>query len=484
MWMLVDRFGRILVDAALATTVMLSVVVLLQLLCRQPVRRITTARAAMLMAVFMASLVTFHPFPRINPFAWLRDPVSPSPVGDPEWWQNPWLLRAIALSYLGTVAFGLVWLLLGFLAVWAIIRGSEGPQPRTRTLYRELLGAADVGPQVPELRISRRIKRPILAHLFRAYIVIPRHLEDPSLDAESLRLILVHELAHAQGRDARLSALASLAQTLWFFLPFIHWLRAQLRIDQEFLADQRAVALAGSSAHYASRLVALARGREAVATRSSAHAQLRAGDRPPAGLRFTPLLQRVTMLLKCPYPLEARSPRSWQILSPAFVVLLGCLCSCLSLMSLESSPVPAASVSPSAAPAGNFHVDYFLAAPRGSLTNGRSLPHVLPLPLPPQFLLTVEIEVPRAALGRMRIAGLPLDPPAMASGELPSPLTGEAVGPDRHRVLIRRTRERIELSVDDANFTPDPSADPLTEWLTIEPPPDQTAVLRNLDVRW
>jgi len=112
------------------------------------------------------------------------------------------------------------------------------------------------------------------------------------------------------------------------------------------------------------------------------------------------------------------------------------------------------------------------------------MPHVLPISLPPQFELSVEVELPRAALSRMRIAGLQLDPPAMAPSDLPAPLPGLSARPDRHRVLIRRTRERIELSVDNASSTPDPSAEPPTEWLTIEPPPDQTAVLRNLDVRW
>ena len=114
----------------------------------------------------------------------------------------------------------------------------------------------------PPLRVSARINRPVLVGLFRTFILIPPAYNEEGFDKESLKLILLHELAHAAQGDTYFHAAASLAQSLWFFLPFLWWLRTQLRIDQEFLADQRVVMLTGSPAGYATRLVTLATARK------------------------------------------------------------------------------------------------------------------------------------------------------------------------------------------------------------------------------
>ena len=110
----------------------------------------------------------------------------------------------------------------------------------------------------PGLRVSARINRPVLVGLIRSFILIPPVYDERGFDKESLKIILLHELAHAAQGDTYFSAAATLAQSLWFFLPFLWWVRAQLRIDQEFLADQKVVMLTGSPAGYATRLVALA----------------------------------------------------------------------------------------------------------------------------------------------------------------------------------------------------------------------------------
>ena len=57
---------------------------------------------------------------------------------------------------------------------------------------------------------------------------------------------------------------APLAQSVWFFIPFLWWLRVQLRTDQEYLTDYRTAQIAGSAPGYAARLVILSRSRAAL----------------------------------------------------------------------------------------------------------------------------------------------------------------------------------------------------------------------------
>ena len=70
MWVGLDRFGQILVDATLATAILLSLVILLMLLCQQPTRRIVLAQAATVLALFMFPLVATDPLSRLSTLAW------------------------------------------------------------------------------------------------------------------------------------------------------------------------------------------------------------------------------------------------------------------------------------------------------------------------------------------------------------------------------------------------------------------------------
>ena len=177
-------------------------------------------------------------------------------------------------------------------------------------------------------------------------------------------MILIHELAHAERFDSRFGAAASLAQTLWFFLPFIGWLHDQLRIDQEFVADQRAARKTGSSAGYAQRLVGLAASREPL----SGSEPLPLGPTSLEGWSLTrrsqnPLLQRVVMLLHSPIAVELESPRWWSLVASVLVVGLAIFSSSLSLMLCDRPSNGLLPVkNPSPVP-NRFHIAQFLASP-------------------------------------------------------------------------------------------------------------------------
>lgn len=515
MWVGLDRFSRVLVDATLAATLLLSLVVVMMLLCRQPARRIVLAQAAVVLLALMIPLVAAdflprfearsffsHPDPGLNSPAMTQDgelprspqsmalPVdqgqarTPDPSGRGSWWTGPWPLRVLTLFYLAGVTIGLAWFLLGLWGVSRLIRGSVEPAAATSESYRELLRELDRTSPAPQLRVSPQVTRPVVAGVVQPTIMIPKEFDGPEFDRELLKIILIHELAHAAHGDSKFSAAASLAQSLWFFLPFPWWLRVQLRMDQEFVADQRTVLMAGSSAGYATRLVGLA----ASSQRSSAFRPTSGSDAQLAGGWWdggfkSPLLQRVVMLLHCPFPFEVQPPRWWCISAQLLILGLAILSASTSLSLLR--PVAAAATAPSSTQeAARFQVSHFVASPRVVSRSGRSLPYVLPLLLPLRCELVVEIQASRSALARIRLIGLPLCCPAAPGQDSQQDKTRADAQKAWHGVRIARAGDRVDVEVDGQNVPVRPGTDIVTEWLMIEPAPDETASLRNLVVMW
>ncbi len=72
------------------------------------------------------------------------------------------------------------------------------------------------------------------------------------------RYALAHEWSHVERRDAWAWNLTALAGAVLFYQPLFWWLRRQLRLCQDYLADDRAAAI-GSPEDYAACLVRLAR---------------------------------------------------------------------------------------------------------------------------------------------------------------------------------------------------------------------------------
>ena len=518
MWVGLDRFSRVFVDASLAATLFLSLVVVMMLLCRQPARRIVLAQAAVALAVLMIPLVSVDLLPRFDARFWLSRSVPglsvPAMVQGEEslrspqlasrtaeqgpqarisgsserrsWWPGPWPLRVLTLTYLAGVAAGLAWFLLGFWGVGRLIRGSVEPAAGTSECYRSLFREFGRTSRAPRLRVSPHVARPVVAGLIQPTIMIPKEFDCPGFDRELLKVVLIHELAHALQGDSKFSAAASLAQSLWFFLPFPWWLRSQLRMDQEFVADQRTVQMAGSSARYATRLVGLAAPSERSSElRPATESEAILGGGRWNGRLMSPLLQRVVMLLQCPFPIELQPPRWWRLSAQLLIVGLAVFSASASLSLLP--PVAAAdSAGPSPPqPPARFQVSQFAASSQVVSRSGRSLPYVFPLLLPNRFTLEVEIQASQSALSRIRLAGLPLDnsPPPGGEGSQQEKAKTD-VQNAWHRVRLARDEDRVALEVDGRNILVRPSTGQLTEWLMIEPAPAQTATLRNLVVTW
>jgi beta-lactamase regulating signal transducer with metallopeptidase domain len=503
MWVGLDCFGRILVDATLATTVLLCLVILLLLFCQQPARRIVVVQAAFVLALFTFPLVATGLLTRLDEGSSLGGESARSEAGPtcakstPDFvtqgrvrketatrntWQKAGLpLRVLTVAYLTGVTVAMLWTILGFWGIERVVASAVEPSPATLSTYDEMCHRLAERLTFPALRVSARISRPAVVGVFHSVILIPPSCDEQSFDKESLRIILLHELAHAIQGDTYFNAVASVAQNLWFFLPFLWWGRAQLRIDQEFLADHKVALLTGSPAGYATRLVALAAAPQgstsdwAVEQSSSPHA----GRGANSGLR-SPLLQRVLMLLYCPYPLELKPPRSWAIAAPLLVAGLAFGSVCVSLVLVERRFLPTKTSFVADTP-NRFRISQFVASPLNGASRVHGALYTFPLLLPPQFLLEVEIHASPSALSHIRLVGLALGSPEAASRGSDDRLRSKA---SWHRIQVRRQGEDVTLTVDDKTSRVDRDSTILTQWLTIEPAADDTVLLRNLELRW
>ncbi|HEY8503447.1 MAG TPA: PDZ domain-containing protein, partial [Gemmataceae bacterium] len=105
----------------------------------------------------------------------------------------------------------------------------------------------------------------------------------------------------------------------YFFLPWVWWLRRELRLSQEFLADAAAVDGASRPDEYAEFLVRLSCRLTGRRVAPLGAAGVRAGS--------SDLYRRVSMLLNDSEKIETRCPRRWSLLSAggllSLAVLLG-----------------------------------------------------------------------------------------------------------------------------------------------------------------
>jgi beta-lactamase regulating signal transducer with metallopeptidase domain len=512
MWVWLDSAGPILFDATLSTALFLSLVVLAMLVCRQPTRRLLIARMALLASLAMIPLVALVPLPRLDlldalvqsdllPNSLILElekgrsstPVSIVPahefhsllahdLHDKLLGTGRWLPRSLTLIDLSCVGMGIAWLLLGFWGVRWLIRHSRAPSAAAREIYDRLLEEGVRSLSRPALRVTSRVPHPVVMGFFRPTILIPRVLDEPGGDPELLRLSLLHEIAHAEQWDPWFGTIASLAQTVWFFLPQIWWLRSQLLIDQEFLADRAAALRYGTSSDYASSLLSLAEARSGRALEgrpSGSSTNRSAGGTSEVP---SPLSQRVLMLLYCPFRVEARAPESWSWALRVSLVVATLVAACLCIRRPDASAHEHQQKHGAASP--QFRVTDFTVEPLIFSRDGRVVAHVMPVALPCEFVLSVDVLSTPADLGKVRIAGHPLGDRFIANDLPPSPVSPAKNIESWHHVRLVRRKDQISLLIDGQTTTVDSSSQATTEWLTFEPSPERATQFQNLVVEW
>jgi protocatechuate 3,4-dioxygenase beta subunit len=243
-------------------------------------------------------------------------PAVPAPA-IPRTASFPSLPEAVVLAYAAAVAL----LLLRGLAGWALLRrlyrGSSPVPAGVAALFRGVAGPAGAGVR---LLASRRLDLPLTFGWRRPVILLPEGLCRDG-DEAALRYCLAHEWSHVERRDACAWYLATLAQLVFFYQPLFWWLRRQLRLSQDYLADARAAEQAAAAEDYAAYLVSLARR----SLGAPVAAALGIGD------RRSHLYRRILMLLHNRAPLQRRCFGAWNLAAVAAAVALVALVSAVRL---------------------------------------------------------------------------------------------------------------------------------------------------------
>jgi beta-lactamase regulating signal transducer with metallopeptidase domain len=514
MWVWLDRVGLILFDAGLSTALFLSVMVLSLLVCRQPSRRLLIVRSSLLASLAMIPLIAVVPLPRLDVLALIRhvslvprpsvvEPNSANrlPLERPSALErfnsfvttfhaeyvaraSRWMPRSLTLIVLALAAIGAAWVLLGIWGVRWLLRHSREPSPATRAIYDSLgAGSANRRPR-PDLRVSSAVQRPVVVGLFRTTILIPALYDGPDSSSEVLKLSLLHELAHAHQSDPWFGTIASLAQSMWFFLPHVWWLRSQLIIDQEFIADNAASRLFGTSSSYAASLLALAESRPTGAMPERGRGRNPISRSAEKTGVHSPLFQRMLMLLYCPFLVEQRPPRRWSW-TLRVAIVIACLASaCICVRWPHADAVEPAQNAVGFGRYEAFRVSEFVAAPLVFMQGGRALPYHMPVALPTNFELRVEVLSNMADLAAVHIAGHALigDP---SSKPVADPRSAPAFYAESwHQIRLRREGQGLSLWIDGSKSTAALDPDATTEWLTFEPGPDRPTNFRHLVLLW
>ncbi len=204
---------------------------------------------------------------------------------------------AVMLAAVAVAGFFALRLLLGYVGLLRLLVRSETPPPEVRGLFETMAA----GTRWVRLLVSRRLLVPLSCGLLRPTVVLPATMcQQPT--PRQLRWIFAHELTHLRRRDAWSALLFNFGQVFFFAVPWFWWLRRQVRLCQEYVADAAAAEQDEGNVEYAEFLVSLANA-PAVPVGASA-----------VSGNCSDLFRRVAMLLKNPMRVETRCPRLWNFM--------------------------------------------------------------------------------------------------------------------------------------------------------------------------
>jgi beta-lactamase regulating signal transducer with metallopeptidase domain len=200
----------------------------------------------------------FDEFPGIEPDcppADLLQPVAPPEAAsipatavtqEVDWRQ--WIVTALLAGYAGVAGlFLLRWLLAHAALAW-LLRGARPAPASVAEILEELAPG-----RKSRLVVSPRVRVPFSYGLLRPTMVLPASMADAP--PRVLRWVLAHERSHLERGDGWAGLLLALGQAAFFFVPWFWWLRRQVRLCQEHVADAAAVAAGGAPEDYAEFLL-------------------------------------------------------------------------------------------------------------------------------------------------------------------------------------------------------------------------------------
>ena len=189
-----------------------------------------------------ASVLPPDPNPAFQPDAPSNTPRPPAPGG-----------QALALGgFLAVSAVLLLWLAV---CQWHLTRLRRAARPVTGGPALSLL--AELAPHPPRLLTHASVRSPFLAGYVRPAIFLPPTYA-ADFDADALRAIFVHELAHLGRRDNLWTLASRLLTALLWFQPLLWLLARKLEHISEDACDQAVLASNCPPRAYAACLLSLA----------------------------------------------------------------------------------------------------------------------------------------------------------------------------------------------------------------------------------
>jgi beta-lactamase regulating signal transducer with metallopeptidase domain len=292
------------------------------------------------------ALTWIDPAPDLSqPAQDLPSSAAPPPAARPFSWPALWAVVAASFSR-DQLAFGLMaayclvalaitgrWLY-GWVALSRFLGSCTPAQGEAAELFADMTRLLK---RPPRLLTSDQLWVPVSCGLWRPAVVLPAHFLSLA-DMSRLRWVFAHELTHLERCDPWSCLLFGLAQGVYFYCPWFWWLRRQVRLCQEFIADAAAARQAGLAEDYAHFLVSLA--------------EAPAGPRVAIGVvgRHSDLFRRITMLLQNPLRMESACPRRWSLATLAGLFAVAVCASGLGLRAADADPEKPAQKAPPAAP--------------------------------------------------------------------------------------------------------------------------------------
>jgi beta-lactamase regulating signal transducer with metallopeptidase domain len=162
----------------------------------------------------------------------------------------------VAVVLLVMMGVGLVWLLIGVVAVrWQ--RRQSRPVTDSAVLEMVDILCAELGCLRPvELRQSDDLATAATIGWRRPVVLLPG--DWPSWTEAQRRAVLAHEIAHARSQDFLALLVGQLGLMLHFYHPVLHWLVNRLRLEQELAADAAAASISGGQRQYLATIAELA----------------------------------------------------------------------------------------------------------------------------------------------------------------------------------------------------------------------------------
>ncbi len=177
----------------------------------------------------------------------------PEAAGPANGWRWPVIVAVVLLAAVGC---GLLWLVLGILAVRRQRLRSRPVDDRPLLELVDVLRAELSCRRPIEIRQSDDLVTAATIGWRRPALLLPS--DWANWTAAQCRAVLSHEIAHARSHDFLALLCGQLGLMLHFYHPVVHWLMNRLRLEQELAADAAAARISGGQRQYLTTIAELA----------------------------------------------------------------------------------------------------------------------------------------------------------------------------------------------------------------------------------